>query len=198
MTRAHSVNTFDAILASAQLLMTEAGYENTSISMICRHAGGPNGSIYHYFANKAALLAEVVERAGGGFWQDITDNLMLQPEEECVDDRLRLLLDVVADAVSRNAPFLRLQAELTRIHTEHEELVEPIRARKAYSHGRLTTLLEESLGSPEAPFPREAAQSLAKVIMSFTLATVLETRGDPQRTKAAFHDLYFALRHTLA
>jgi AcrR family transcriptional regulator len=52
-----------AIVASAYAVLTERGYDATSISDIARHAGVGQGTVYRYFENKRELLDHVFDYA---------------------------------------------------------------------------------------------------------------------------------------
>ncbi len=61
-TERSGAHTGDRILALAARLFHERGYGATGVATILRGAGVQSGSLYHFFANKEALLAAVVER----------------------------------------------------------------------------------------------------------------------------------------
>lgn len=50
------------ILASAELLITEKGYENTTIASIARTAGVADSLVYQYFKNKQDLLFSIAQQ----------------------------------------------------------------------------------------------------------------------------------------
>jgi AcrR family transcriptional regulator len=49
------------LVAIAQRLFAERGYEDTSIEAVLREAGVSRGSLYHHFASKEALFEAVAE-----------------------------------------------------------------------------------------------------------------------------------------
>ena len=65
---ANLINSKDAILDAAEMLMARVGYDKASISQICRESKLPVGSIYHHFGSKAGLLSAVIERGVGRFF----------------------------------------------------------------------------------------------------------------------------------
>ena len=56
--------TRERVLASAEALFREAGYESASMSDVARRAGVGVGTLYHHFPDKRALLLELIERIG--------------------------------------------------------------------------------------------------------------------------------------
>ncbi|MEU0036156.1 TetR/AcrR family transcriptional regulator [Streptomyces sp. NPDC006333] len=49
------------ILTAAQLLIEQRGYTALSIAEICRSAGTPKGSFYHFFGSKETLALAVID-----------------------------------------------------------------------------------------------------------------------------------------
>ena len=56
----------EKILAAAQMLFLEHGYESTSLEMIINESGGSRRNIYSEFGNKEQLLLAVVRRCAEG------------------------------------------------------------------------------------------------------------------------------------
>ena len=56
--------TREKLLDSAELLFTRNGYDGTSMGDVARRAGCGVGTLYHHFADKRALLFELIERFG--------------------------------------------------------------------------------------------------------------------------------------
>ena len=52
------------VLAAAQFLFTRHGYEGTSIGEVALRAGVGVGTVYHHFADKRAVLLELIEDWG--------------------------------------------------------------------------------------------------------------------------------------
>jgi AcrR family transcriptional regulator len=52
------------LLEAAEQLFTQRGYDGTSMHDVARAAGSSIGTLYHHFADKRALLLELVERFG--------------------------------------------------------------------------------------------------------------------------------------
>jgi TetR/AcrR family transcriptional repressor of nem operon len=55
------------LLDAAEYLFTRAGYDGTSIGDVARRAGVGVGTLYHHFADKRAMLLELIERWGDRF-----------------------------------------------------------------------------------------------------------------------------------
>lgn len=50
----------EAILAAARQIVSEVGFQDTSIAAVAAASGVSTGSVYSYFASKAELMAEIV------------------------------------------------------------------------------------------------------------------------------------------
>jgi TetR/AcrR family transcriptional repressor of nem operon len=60
-TAGHS-ETRESLLRAGVEILTEKGFSSTGIDVILRRVGVPKGSFYHFFSNKEAFGAELVER----------------------------------------------------------------------------------------------------------------------------------------
>jgi AcrR family transcriptional regulator len=56
--------TREKLLDAAEALFTRSGYDGSSMGDVARRAGVGVGTLYHHFADKRALLLELIERYG--------------------------------------------------------------------------------------------------------------------------------------
>jgi TetR/AcrR family transcriptional repressor of nem operon len=84
--------TGDRILAAAQELFHQQGYEATSVDQVLKKAGANSGSLYYYFANKEALLLGVLDRYLAGLWP-----IIMTPPFSRTDDPIDRVFEVLAD-----------------------------------------------------------------------------------------------------
>ncbi len=95
---------FDAILTAARELLAEGGVEGFTIDDVATRAGIPVGSVYQFFPNKFAIVAELdardtaalvddmaasSERFAQGDWQSETNSLIDLVAAHWVDDPTR-------------------------------------------------------------------------------------------------------------
>lgn len=59
--KANAATTRAALLAQAQRLFGELGYEGAPLGRICEAAGATTGALYHHFGDKKGLFAAVAE-----------------------------------------------------------------------------------------------------------------------------------------
>ena len=74
--RIQAEETRDRIYKSAINLMKTKGYENFTVSEVCRDAGVSVGSFYSYFVTKYDILVEIFKKADDYFKDVVEDNLM--------------------------------------------------------------------------------------------------------------------------
>lgn len=118
---------FDAILSAARDLLAEGGVEGFTIDDVAIRAGIPVGSVYQFFPNKFAIVAELDTRdttaliedlaasadrfTVGGDWQSETDALIDLVAAHWVDDPTRRAVWL---AMRSTAATRSLAAEHTR------------------------------------------------------------------------------------
>jgi AcrR family transcriptional regulator len=95
----------EQILAVAQRVLREKGYDNSTISDIVKEAGVAQGTFYLYFDSKKAAVMELALK----LMDEIT--LRLKPAMDptlTFDQRMRLFIHVVFDVGSENVDLCRL------------------------------------------------------------------------------------------
>jgi AcrR family transcriptional regulator len=96
----------ERILDAGARVLTERGYQDASTNRIAREAGVSPGSLYHYFADKDAIVAELTRRLVGDFAQAIAPALRHAAGERPPAATL-LVLEAVLDALQQQAGLLR-------------------------------------------------------------------------------------------
>ena len=96
----------DQIRAAAAACFRRHGFHGTSIAQISKSAGMSPGHIYHYFANKEAIIEDIVA-------QDLQRVLTLIAEMSSAEDVLDAMITRVAEGVANHldadAAALRLE-----------------------------------------------------------------------------------------
>jgi AcrR family transcriptional regulator len=82
------------ILTAASACFREHGFHGASIALISKTAGMSAGHIYHYFENKEAIIAAIVE-------QDVQHILEINERFRAADDVLEAMLLSVSEGVGR-------------------------------------------------------------------------------------------------
>ena len=117
--QARSQQTLDRILASAEVLIAEKGFEDTPISEIVRHAGSSVGAFYARFEDKHALLHAISGRFVEQAMATADSALDLTSwNEDPIDEVLRSVVRFLVSIYREQAGLLR--AFVIRNHTDTE------------------------------------------------------------------------------
>ncbi|MBC9072959.1 TetR/AcrR family transcriptional regulator [Thauera sp. CAU 1555] len=111
------------ILAAARDCFRRNGFHGASIAQICREAGMSAGHIYHYFENKEAIIAAIVE-------QDLDRLLTMTAELRAAPDILSAIAACTADGVRDNleAEEAALKVEIVAEAARNPRVAEIVRA----------------------------------------------------------------------
>lgn len=184
----------ERILDAAREVVTELGYERTSISEISRRAGLPVGSIYHHFGNKATLLASVAAALSERFW-DSFEHTATSPTAD-IAQRLQEFVDDTRDAVITNLAMFTLNADLAR----HRALDPELNALMAKNMERglvnITGLITRILrpGEPGSRVDAADIPAIARVLSRYSRGATQEFRENPEALAASFDDYHLMLR----
>jgi AcrR family transcriptional regulator len=153
----------EEILDAASRIMSQRGFEGTSIAAISRETGLPNSSIYWHFDSKAAILAAVMERGASRFFEQVGtgDDVGGEPV-----DRLRAALHGAADALDVHAEFLRLLI-LLLLSNDEPEVAPVVHRVRAQGRAQLRLTIENSY----RPLGDRLAARIADELADFALAT---------------------------
>lgn len=92
--------TRESLLRAGVEILTEKGFSSTGIDEILRRVGVPKGSFYHFFANKEAFGAELVERYSNYFAAKL-DRFLLDSSLSPLQ-RLRAFTDDARSGMARH------------------------------------------------------------------------------------------------
>ncbi len=101
-----SQQTVDRIVAAGVRVLAQHGYQHASTNRIATEAGVSPGSIYQYFADKDAIVAEITRRLVDEFAAALTPALRRaasRPRGEAT----RVVIEAVLDALGQHADLLR-------------------------------------------------------------------------------------------
>ncbi|WP_031469924.1 TetR/AcrR family transcriptional regulator [Sciscionella sediminilitoris] len=117
--------TVEHLLAVAETLLLEHGYEHVSVRAINAAAGMNPAAVHYHFGSKAALVGELLERRLGPLWQDRLAELATRRRNgwtptvgELVDVALDPLAELAADPVGRLRLRLLATVVLARVDVQ--------------------------------------------------------------------------------
>jgi AcrR family transcriptional regulator len=127
--QARSRATVERIITAGARVLEGSGYQDASTNRIAREAGVSPGSLYQYFPDKDAIVAEIILRLVDDFASALTPALRAIATEQ-PPAATRLVLGAVLDALQQHAALLR--ALVDRVPTiEQQKAVLPVRGRLA-------------------------------------------------------------------
>jgi AcrR family transcriptional regulator len=100
----------ERILAAGARVLSERGYQEASTNMIAREAGVSPGSLYQYFPDKEAIVAEISRRLVSDFATAIAPALRRAATERPAAGTLSIL-GAVLDALQQHAELLRAMVD---------------------------------------------------------------------------------------
>ena len=101
--QARSRVTVDAIVQAATCILTEDGWDGLTTNAIAERAGVNIGSLYRFFPNKEAVIAEVQRRHAVATHAELLRTLTLLPEQHTLREALTLVIEMIV-AEHRVAP----------------------------------------------------------------------------------------------
>lgn len=113
-----------AILEAAHLEFAAHGFEGAKMVAIAKRAAVAEGTLYHYYRNKADLLEAVVDQ----FWRELTTGArsVVKEHEHAIDQLVALaryhLTQLIADY-----DFVELTLQVGQRHSRHDASLTPIR-----------------------------------------------------------------------
>ena len=93
--QARSRATVDAIIQAATYILTEVGWEGLTTNAIAERAGVNIGSLYQFFPNKEAIIAELQRRHVVATQADLHRALGFLPEQPSLRDALTLIIEMI-------------------------------------------------------------------------------------------------------
>lgn len=153
------------IVAAAAELVKERGVQGTTIASVCRRSGLPVSSVYWFFADKDALLSEVI-RAGYDEW--IVSVPAWDPPQDATSPRDALggILSLSTPTLVQTPDFLRVGIQLL-LDTREEEsgARRTFREVRAEVRDMIVAWGRATLG-PQAP--EHLAEEIATMVIAAT------------------------------
>ena len=161
------------LIGAAETEFAERGYAATSIHHICREAGVSVGSFYHHFDDKTILVAELLERAGKRFADDLA----------AVDiGRPHTIESVVVTLIGGG--YAAVYRSLRDAVEAEPGLAGTAASIRAVVHDRLTATIRAARAHADSEYAVDAP-SLAWTFLSLVRDALAGRGGPPARTIAS-------------
>ena len=95
--QARSRATVDAIIQAATYILTKVGWEGLTTNAIAERAGVNIGSLYQFFPNKEAVIAELQRRHAVETRSDLRKALQVLPEQPSLREALTIVVEMIVD-----------------------------------------------------------------------------------------------------
>jgi AcrR family transcriptional regulator len=173
-----SMETRVDILASAEKLFSQKGYEATSVADICADADISKGALYHHFPTKHALFMTLLED-----WLKTLDQQMLNFTDslQSVPQSLIQMADMLGfvfqSAGGRLSMFLEFWAQASRNKIVWQTTIAPYR----HYHQQFTELVKR--GVKEGSLETDNPQITAWVILALATGVLMQGLLDPEAAR---------------
>lgn len=134
-TQSRSRALVDALVEAGARVLTERGFEALTLNEVAARAGVSPGSLYQYFPDKAALVAELTERQSMRELAFHLERFSALTAETSLEDAVRLMLTSIVDFQRSEGPLFRQTLAALQHLGRYEQLA--ARAREAAQVFRL-------------------------------------------------------------
>ncbi|MEU6929700.1 TetR/AcrR family transcriptional regulator [Streptomyces sp. 2RAF24] len=165
----------EAILAAADRILSQEGYEALTMRRVAEESGAPVGSIYQFYADKSAVVDALGRRYLEGFERAI-DDLVERALADELTDLVGTMVDVYADLFRAQPGGMALWAGR---HLS-PELARADEASNALVAAGLQRIVEHLTGGPGGE-PARRATRMVVWAANAVLHEVFKGGGEPDR-----------------
>lgn len=164
-----SIQTKETILEVSKNLFSGKGYYNTTTNEIAKTAGISIGSLYSYFPDKDAILAELLERSNQNHFSGIFEVLETEHDALLYQAEPRIWLsDLVNRLIQLHEAEKEFLRELNVLYFAKPE----VRAMKDSQSEKVRLATFEYIRQYQKELPYEDLEALSAVIVDFVTALV--------------------------
>ncbi|WP_048648041.1 TetR/AcrR family transcriptional regulator [Nitratireductor soli] len=128
-----------AILVAARSCFARNGFHGTSTAEICAAAGMSPGNLFHYFPNKPAIIAAIVEEEGGETEAYFAGLMQRDDLHAALGEFMDMILDLAGDA-----DYASLTLEISAEAMRDAAIGDLVERNDARLRAALTRLLGEA------------------------------------------------------
>ena len=180
----HRPDNRERLIAAGYTILSEKGYEATTVKEVARVAGVSPGLFHYYFASKDDLLVAVLREAGTRYGQMMRDLRTVVPA-----GHFSAAAVAAAQArVTQEPEWYRLRYELFALGLRNPMFLPTLGELFGHSQQMLTRALQEITRRDEAQ-----AQALAAVILACFDGLALQQLAQPNADLTGAYDLLLAV-----
>jgi AcrR family transcriptional regulator len=163
------VSVRERVMATAQRLFYEQGYQATGINQIIDEAEVAKASLYQHFPSKEILLNEYLLAYRVQWWDEMEAFIApLTPGRDRIAGLFDYRLKLLYKHKFKGCPFCRVSQELPNLD---ETAANIIREHKR----RVKTFITEQLLAVKDPYPEEDLKEMTEMIFNLSEGAVLQS-----------------------
>jgi AcrR family transcriptional regulator len=178
-------NTAERLRQAAREAFAELGWQTTRVEDIVRRAGVSHGTFYHYYENKAAVLADLVRASQS----ELTALAAAPWEGQDVRKELERVIGGLIDLYERDAPLFRTWLEAARDEPAFSALYREVRDLYVDRVAQNLAPVIAASARPHRPPANTLASALVAMVEHFAYAWLV--LGEPHERDDAFDALVF-------
>jgi AcrR family transcriptional regulator len=180
----HRADNRERLIAAGYTVLSEKGYEATTVKEVAHVAGVSPGLFHYYFASKDDLLIAVLHEAGTQYGRMMRDLRATVP----ADHFLEAAVAAARERVTQAPEWYRLRYELFALGLRNPTFLPVLGELLAYIRQMFTRAFQDISGSDEG-----RAQALAAVVLACFDGLALQQLAQPDADLAAAYDLLLAV-----
>lgn len=180
----HRADNRERLIAAGYTVLSEKGYEATTVKEVARVAGVSPGLFHYYFASKDDLLVAVLHEAGARYGQMMRDVRATAP----ADHVFEAVVVAARERVKQAPEWYRLRYELFALGLRNPTFLPVLGELLAFIREMFARAFQDTTGRDEAQ-----AQALAAVMVACFDGLALQQLAQPDADLAGAYDLLLDL-----
>ena len=180
----HRADNRERLVGAGYTVLSEQGYEATTVKEVARVAGVSPGLFHYYFASKEELLIAVLHEAGARYGR-----LMQELRANVPADRfLEAAFAAVRERARQEPGWYRLRYELFALGLRNPAFLPVLGEMLAHVRQMFARAFHDRSGGDE-----ERAQALAALVLACFDGLALQSLAQPEADFAAAYDLVLGM-----
>lgn len=180
----HRADNRERLIAAGYQVLSEKGFEATTVKEVAHVAGVSPGLFHYYFASKDELLIAVLQEAGTRYGQMMQSLRTDAP----TDQVLEAAVNAARDRVTQEPEWYRLRYELFALGLRNPRFLPVLGELLAFIRDRFAGAFQDITGRDEAQ-----SQALAALVLASFDGLALQQLAQPDADLTQAYDLLLAL-----
>jgi AcrR family transcriptional regulator len=180
----HRADNRERLIAAGYTVLSEKGFEATTVKEVAHVAGVSPGLFHYYFASKDELLLAVLHEAGERYGRMMRDLRAAVP----ADHFLEAAFDALRERVTQEPGWYRLRYELFALGLRNPTFQPMLGEMLGFIRQMFARAFQGITGGDEG-----RAQALAAVVLASFDGLALQQLAQPEADLAGAYDLVLAM-----